>query len=158
MEIQRVETLNNAAVGVTWATVCVHTWTKKIGEVACRQLGYEDFGTFPSVSQFTTLGHRRVALKVKSCKGTEQSLESCETVPFHSQLNCSHQHDLAVLCASECLSVSIFHKGTVHLHLAHLPPAFVSKWGILRQPLYYRQIVLLHVHAASRCMLGILVV
>lgn len=117
MEVQRVEKLKNAAVGVAWGTVWVPTPTQEIGKVACRQLGYETFGEFHSAGQFATLGHRRVALKVKSCKGNEQSLESCDFVPFPSQPDYSHQHDLAVLCASECISVSIFHQEIAHLHL-----------------------------------------
>ena len=108
VEVQQEETHSNgnAEVGVAWGTVCVPSPpSKNIGDVVCQQLGYDVFGGFRPVDQFTSLGHRRVALKVKSCEGSEQTLESCDTESFPSQQSCSDQQNLAVLCASECKNV-----------------------------------------------------
>lgn len=120
VEVQHVETLRSTTVGVAWGTVCVPSPpSKKIGEVVCRQLGYDAFGDFRSVSQLSSLSRRRVALKVEKCKGTEQSVESCDFVSFPSQIDCSN---LAVLCASECKNVCNFHHCTPQL--PHSPAHF----------------------------------
>ena len=124
VEIQHMEMIKNAKVGVAWGTVCVPSHpSRNIGQVACRQLGYEDFGYFLSVGQFTSLNYRRVALKVTKCKGSELSLETCQSMLFPTQLDCSQHQFLAVMCASKGNS---HHTITCTPHLVQLPPAYIS--------------------------------
>lgn len=107
VEVQQVEVVDDVAVGVAWGTVCVPSVpSPEIGAVVCRQLGYDTFGRFPTIDQFTSLDSRRATLKVKSCKGDEERLESCDALVFPNQTNCNH---LAVLCASEWKSSCIFY-------------------------------------------------
>ena len=123
VEIQHVEMIKNAEVGVAWGTVCVPPRSSRdIGQVVCRQLGYEAFGYFLSVDQFTSLNYRRVALKVTTCSGDELSLETCQSMPFPTQLDCSQHQILAVMCASKGSS---HHTITCTPHLAQLPPAYI---------------------------------
>lgn len=123
VEIQNVEMIKNAEVGVAWGTVCVPPHpSNSIGQVVCRQLGYEAFGYFLPVGQFTSLNYRRVALKVTECKGSELSLETCQSMLFPTQLDCSQHQFLAVMCASKGNSHTTI---TCSPHLSQLPTAYI---------------------------------
>ena len=94
------ETLANKQYGLAWGRVCVlGNRTAAIGNVACRQLGYETFAAFMEPSRVSVLSHRRVALGVNSCRGDELKLKNCNVTTF--PLSCRRKVDLAVVCASK---------------------------------------------------------
>ena len=89
----RVEVCNNNE----WGTVCDDLWGNADAQVACRQLGFSEFGATNIASFDVPDGTGQIWLDNVDCFGTESSLFNCNANPVGNH-NCEHFEDAGVTC------------------------------------------------------------
>ena len=89
----RVEICNNNE----WGSVCENLWGPADALVACRQLGFSEFGATNVAYLDAPDGTGQIWLNNVECSGTESSLFDCNADPLGSH-NCKHYEDAGVSC------------------------------------------------------------
>ena len=86
--------------GEVWGTVCDKDWNIKDARVVCRQLDFSFTEAAVPMAGFGT-GSGPIFLKDVRCKGSEQSLLSCQHDGLKSHDvngSCDHSMDVGVVC------------------------------------------------------------
>ncbi|EDV28344.1 uncharacterized protein TRIADDRAFT_53907 [Trichoplax adhaerens] len=88
----RLEVLYNG----TWGGICDYRFTKEVGQVACKQLGFKGFSSNWCCSRY---GYpQSILLSNITCRGDEISLSNCQRNPWGGSQYCSRQNSVSVAC------------------------------------------------------------
>ncbi|ALC47843.1 lox [Drosophila busckii] len=94
--------------GETWGTICATTWTKREGNVVCRQLG---LGYASMAAQSTEFGDSREhpwGMVGTRCRGMESKLAQCFREPSYPTVcNASNRNISTVACVSKSPDLEI---------------------------------------------------
>lgn len=94
--------------GDTWGTICSSTWTKREGNVVCRQLG---LGYAYVATQNTQHGNSKTTpwgMVGTRCRGTEKKLSQCYREPSYPSLCSSTNRNVSVVaCVSKSPDLEI---------------------------------------------------
>uniref|UniRef100_A0A8C5HAS3 HHIP-like protein 1 n=1 Tax=Gouania willdenowi TaxID=441366 RepID=A0A8C5HAS3_GOUWI len=81
-----------------WGTVCDDLFSRRAGDVVCRQLG---FTTALAVMKRAVLGEAKTSVRILlddvECEGEERNLLECKRSRV-GRHNCSHEEDVGVIC------------------------------------------------------------
>ena len=91
----RVEISNNGI----WGTVCDDFWDIKDARVVCRQLGFLDAVSVPTIANFNG-GSGQIWLDDVACSGNESSIVHCKHRGWGVE-DCYHYEDAWVTCSSK---------------------------------------------------------
>eukprot|EP00928_Gymnodinium_smaydae_P050164 TRINITY_DN3375_c2_g1_i2.p1 TRINITY_DN3375_c2_g1~~TRINITY_DN3375_c2_g1_i2.p1 ORF type:complete len:2183 (+),score=420.83 TRINITY_DN3375_c2_g1_i2:1304-7852(+) len=87
-----------------WGTVCNRSFTDIDAEVACRQLGHSEGGTFLGNTGVDLVGYGPVLIADVACNGTEKSFIDCgyfdvpAVPPENYTETCFHENDVRIAC------------------------------------------------------------
>ena len=79
----------------TWGTVCENNFNIVAANVACKQLGFPGAVSFRGGLYGS--GRGKILLEGVNCKGKENSLASCDHLPWGKH-NCEHRQDVGINC------------------------------------------------------------
>ena len=114
-----------------WGTVCNSGWESHAGQLACRQLGFPQFGKSfvlskinykvcvltlahnispsasfisPSSPFFAGYGTGPIFLYYIDCYGSESALSQCTSTQYSSRTSCNHFDDVTLNCTGILIS------------------------------------------------------
>ncbi|XP_078059633.1 scavenger receptor cysteine-rich type 1 protein M130-like [Mustelus asterias] len=85
--------------GNTWGTVCDLNWHLQDAKVVCASLKCGEVISIPGGAYFGE-GNGPIWQDIYKCQGTESILWDCPTEQ-RNQHNCTHRHDVSVICSGQ---------------------------------------------------------